>query len=254
MDLEKEFLNFVRKFFFSFLGMTSFDLVIDDRENVVLEQLHLSEENKACLWQVVKEHRYLPELQKYGLGVANKILFYGASGCGKTATAKAIAQALDRSILILNLTNFICSKIGETGRNLKAIFDKAEREKAVLFLDEFDQVAKMRGSDDKDVGEMRRLVNTLIQLIDYFPKDGLLIAATNHPEIVDVALMRRFELKLEYRLPTQEQLEIYYNELLSSFPERFRNIERKYNISYAEAKDIVHTEMKRLIIDELEKS
>lgn len=232
--------------------MTSFDIIIDDKENVDLEKLHFSEENRAMLWQVVKEHRYLAELQKYGLGVAHKILFYGASGCGKTATAKAIAKALDKNILILNLTNFISSKIGETGRNLKAVFDKAEREKAVLFLDEFDQVAKMRGSDDKDVGEMRRLVNTLIQLMDYFPQDGLLIAATNHPEIVDVALMRRFQLKLEYHLPTQLQLDKYYDELLSSFPERFRTIERKYGISYAEAKDIVHTEMKRLIINELE--
>lgn len=232
--------------------MTSFDIIIDDKENVDLERLHFSEENRSMLWQVVKEHRHLAELQKYGLGVAHKILFYGASGCGKTATAKAIAKALDKNILILNLTNFISSKIGETGRNLKAVFDKAEREKAVLFLDEFDQVAKMRGSDDKDVGEMRRLVNTLIQLMDYFPQDGLLIAATNHPEIVDVALMRRFQLKLEYHLPTQPQLDKYYDELLFSFPERFRTIERKYGISYAEAKDIVHTEMKRLIINELE--
>lgn len=232
--------------------MTSFDIIIDDKENVDLEKLHFSEENRAMLWQVVNEHRHLTELQKYGLGVAHKILFYGASGCGKTATAKAIAKALNKNILILNLTNFISSKIGETGRNLKAVFDKAEREKAVLFLDEFDQVAKMRGSDDKDVGEMRRIVNTLIQLMDYFPQDGILIAATNHPEIVDVALMRRFQLKLEYHLPTQLQLDKYYDELLSSFPERFRTIERKYGISYAEAKDIVHTEMKRLIINELE--
>lgn len=232
--------------------MTSFDLIIDDKENVDLEKLHFSPENRESIEQVIKEHRHLTELQKYGLSIDHKILLYGYSGCGKTATAKAIAKELGKGILILNLTNFISSKIGETGRNLKAVFDKAEREKAVLFLDEFDQVAKMRGSDDKDVGEMRRLVNTLIQLIDYLPEDCILIAATNHPEIVDVALMRRFQLKLKYEMPTKEQLDNYYNELLLSFPEKYRAITRKYDVSYAEAQDWVRTSMKKQIIEELE--
>lgn len=232
--------------------MTSFDLIIDDKENVDLEKLHFSTENRESIEQVIKEHRHLAELQKYGLSIDHKILLYGNSGCGKTATAKAIAKELGKGILILNLTNFISSKIGETGRNLKAVFDKAEREKAILFLDEFDQVAKMRGSDDKDVGEMRRLVNTLIQLIDYLPEDCILIAATNHPEIVDVALMRRFQLKLKYEIPTQEQLDNYYDNLLLSFPEKYRNIQRKYGISYAEAQDFVKTTMKKQIIEELE--
>ncbi|MDO4763344.1 MAG: ATP-binding protein [Flavobacteriaceae bacterium] len=232
--------------------MTSFDLIIDDKESLDLEELMFNVENKEAVSQVIKEHQYLSELQQYGLEVDNKILLYGYSGCGKTATAKAIAKALNRKILILNLTNFVSSKIGETGKNLKAIFDKAEREQAVLFLDEFDQVAKMRGNDDKDVGEMRRLVNTLIQLIDYFPKNALLIAATNHPELIDTALMRRFQLKLKYEMPTKEQLNAYYDTQLKTFPERFQKIERKYGISYAEAQDYVRTLMKRLIIKELE--
>lgn len=232
--------------------MVSFDLIIEDKDGVDLGQLYFSEENKAAIEQLIKEHQYLPELQKYGLNVDHKILFYGHSGCGKTATAKAIAKALGKNILILNLTNFVSAKIGDTGKNLKAVFDKAEREKAVLFLDEFDQVAKMRGNDDKDVGEMRRLVNTLIQLIDYFPKEALLIAATNHPELIDVALMRRFQLRLKYEMPSKEQLDIYYNTLLKDFPERFQDLKRKYEISYAEAQDYTQTMMKRMIIEELE--
>lgn len=232
--------------------MTSFDLIIEDKESIEIDQLFLSAENKEALLQLIKEQKYFSELEKYGLGVDNKILLYGSSGCGKTATAKAVAKALNKNILILNLTNFVSSKVGETGKNLKIVFEKAGRERSVLFLDEFDQVAKMRGNDDKDVGEMRRLVNTLIQLIDYFPKDALLIAATNHPELIDIALMRRFQLKLKYELPTKEQLDIYYKELLKSFPERFHNIERKYGISYAEAKDRIYTGLKKLIINELE--
>ena len=232
--------------------MTSYDLIIDDKESVEIDQLFFSPENKERILQIIKEHQYLPELQKFGLSVDNKILLYGYSGCGKTTTAKAIAKALGKGILILNLTNFVSSKIGETGKNLKAIFERAEREKAVLFLDEFDQVAKMRSYDDKDVGEMRRLVNTLIQLIDYYSADNILIAATNHIELIDTALVRRFQLKIEYEMPTQEQLDDYYFHLLENFPERFRNVERKYQISYAEAKDYIHTTMKKLIIKELE--
>lgn len=232
--------------------MTSFDLIIEDKESIEIDQLFLSTKNKEALLQLIKEQKYFSELEKYGLGVDNKVLLYGSSGCGKTATAKAVAKALNKNILILNLMNFVSSKVGETGKNLKIVFEKAGRERAVLFLDEFDQVAKMRGNDDKDVGEMRRLVNTLIQLIDYFPKDALLIAATNHPELIDIALMRRFQLKLKYELPTNEQLDIYYKELLKSFPERFHNIERKYGISYAEAKDRIYTGLKKLIINELE--
>lgn len=232
--------------------MTAFDLIINDNESIDLEDIFLSSENKEIVSQLIKEHQYLSELQKYGLGIDHKIIFYGHSGCGKTATAKAIAKALGKNILILNLTNLVSSKIGDTGKNLKVIFEKAGREKAVLFLDEFDQVGKMRGNDDKDVGEMRRLVNTLIQLIDYYPKDAILIAATNHPELIDVALMRRFQLKLNYQMPNEEQLSQYYNKLLSSFPERFRDIERRYQISFAEVKDYIHTSMKKLIINELE--
>lgn len=232
--------------------MTIFDLLINDKEVFNLEEIIFSNENKQRLWQIIKEHRYLAELQKYNLKVDNKILLYGYSGCGKTTTAKAIAQALGKEIFILNLTNFISAKIGETGKNLKTIFEKAGREKAVLFLDEFDQIGKMRSNDDKDVGEMRRLVNTLIQLIDYFPEQALLIVATNHPELIDVALTRRFQLKLKFEMPTNTQLDSYYDTLLAPFPNHFQNITRKYGISYAEAKDYIHTSMKCLIIKELE--
>lgn len=96
-------------------------------------------------------------------------------------TAKAIAQALGKNMLILNLNNVVCSRIGETSQNIKQVFDKTGRERAVLFLDEFDQIGKARGNNDKDLGEMRRSVNSIIQVIDYFPNNALLICATNYP-------------------------------------------------------------------------
>ncbi len=167
-------------------------------------------------------------------------------------TAKAIANTLGKNILILNLSNVVCSRIGETSQNIKQVFDKAGREKAVLFLDEFDQIAKARGNDDKDVGEMRRLVNTLIQLIDYYPEKALLLCATNHPEIIDTALLRRFQLRINFEIPIPEVLDEYYNKLLSRFPVALQNIERKYNVSFAEAKDHTFTAVKTILIKELE--
>ncbi len=231
--------------------MNIVDLIINDREKVSLDDIFLDETRRESLTQLLQEHTYLEELHQYGLPVNNKVLLYGSSGCGKTMTAKAIASALGKNILILNLSNVICSKIGETSQNIKLVFDKAAREKAVLFLDEFDQIGKARGNDDKDVGEMRRLVNTLIQLIDYYPEDALLICATNHLEIIDSALIRRFQLRIGFEMPAKEVLDDYYDQLLSKFPEHLQNIERQYNISFAEAKDLTFTLVKTKLIKAL---
>jgi len=133
------------------------------------------------------------------------------------------------------------------------LFDKAAREKAILFLDEFDQIGKARGNDDKDVGEMRRLVNTVIQLIDYLPQNSLLIAATNHLHILDVALLRRFQLKIDFKMPPNKMLDEYYDQLLKALPKDIQSLKRKYNISFAEAKDYALTNAKALLIEKLER-
>lgn len=232
--------------------MNLYELVVNDTEKIALDDLFFSEENKRALFQTIKEHKYIDELKKYDLKVDNKILLHGHSGCGKTTTAKAIATALNKNIVIINLSTLINAKIGETSKNVKTIFDKAIREKAVLFLDEFDQIGKSRESDDKDVAEMRRLVNTIIQLIDYFPTDSLLVCATNFYNSIDTALLRRFQIKLKFEMPDEKELDIYYDKLLAPFPIHLQDIPRKYAISYAEAKDYVHTTMKRQIIAELE--
>jgi SpoVK/Ycf46/Vps4 family AAA+-type ATPase len=232
--------------------MNLYELTVTDTEKIALNDLLFSDENKAALTQIIKEQQYLEELRKYNLQIDNKILLYGHTGCGKTTTAKAIATALNKNIVIINLGTLINAKIGETSKNVKAIFDKAIREKAVLFLDEFDQIGKSRDSDDKDVGEMKRIVNTIIQLIDYFPTDSLLICATNHYQAIDSALIRRFQLRLQFEMPKEELLDVYYDKLLDTFPLHLQNIPRKYGISYAEAKDYIHTIMKKQIIAELE--
>ena len=232
--------------------MNVLDLIINDKEQVALKEVFLDEENRLKFDQLIKEHQYQKELSRYGLPLDNKIFLQGSSGCGKTMSAKAIANSLGKNILILNLSNIVSSRIGETSQHLKQIFDKAAKENAVLFLDEFDQIGKARGNTDKDVGEMRRLVNTLIQLIDYYPEKALLICATNHPEVIDTALIRRFQLRINFEMPTSEILDQYYNKLLAHFPTSLQQITRKYNISFAEAKDHTFTTVKSMLIKELE--
>lgn len=234
--------------------MQLFDLVITDKQDVDLNEIVLEAKNKESITNLLKEYKYIEELSKYNLPINNKILLYGSSGCGKTTTAKAIAKSVGKPLIILNLSNVVCSRIGETAQNVKQVFDKAAREKAVLFLDEFDQIGKERETDDKDVGEMRRLVNSIIQLIDYYPKNALLICATNHVEMIDKALLRRFQLRINFEMPTSKVLDYYYDDLLNSFPDNLKNIIRKYNISFAEAKDDALTQVKNKLITQLEKT
>jgi len=228
------------------------DLIINDKEKVSLNDLFLDNVNREQMMQLIREHNYIEELRQYDLPVNNKMLLFGSSGCGKTTAAKAIAAALGKDLLILNLSNVICSRIGETAQNIKMVFDKAARENAVLFLDEFDQIGKARSVDDKDVGEMRRLVNTMIQLIDYYPQKALLICATNHESFIDPALLRRFQLRIGFNMPAPAVLDAYYDKLLLRFPENMQKILRKYNISFAEAKDHAFTAVKNTLINEIE--
>lgn len=121
------------------------DLIIKDKEQVKLADIFLSDSNRSQINQLIKENLYAEDLDRYGLPVTNKVLLYGSSGCGKTTSAKGIAQALGKPLVILNLSNVINARIGETSQHLKQVFDRAIRDKAVLFLDEFDQIGKTSG-------------------------------------------------------------------------------------------------------------
>lgn len=230
------------------------NLILKSRDTSLIElkDIHFSEKNKNLLKQLLKEFKYINTFRKYDLPVDNKILLFGYTGCGKTTTAKAIAHKLGKEILILNLGEIVSSKLGETAKNITSIFKKASRENSVLFLDEFDYLGKTRDYETKDSGEMKRIVNTLIQQIDQLPNETLLIAATNHSSIIDIALLRRFQLRLKFEKPSKNELDIYYDSLLLKFPEEYRNFERSYSISYAEARDITFRNIKNRIIEEEE--
>lgn len=230
------------------------DFILSTPEpSIGLENIHLSKENRGAIDRLLKEYRNISVLSEYGLPVDNKLFLYGHTGCGKTTTAKAIAEILNKKILIIDLSTIISSRLGQTAKNIADIFQKAIREKAVLFIDEFDSIGKMREHEDKDSSEMKRLVNTIIQLIDNLPNDTLLIAATNHAAVIDNALLRRFQIRLRYEMPSSKELDVYYDALLERFPEKFRTVERIYKISYAEARDRTFQAVKTKIIDAAER-
>lgn len=223
-------------------------LYFTDRSNVNLEDVVFNEAVSKQINQFLKEYQFREVLEKYELPVVNKMLLYGKTGCGKTMTAKAIAKQLDKKIIIVNLASIVSSKLGETAKNIEGLFKEVNYESAVLFFDEFDSLGQIRDYDNKDSSEMKRVVNAILQLIDNFPKKSILIAATNQIQMIDEALVRRFELKLEFTSPSKEVLDKYYDKLLLKYPSEFQKLDRIYDISFAEAKNHVFTEVKNNII------
>lgn len=222
-------------------------LFIEEIPEVKIEDVLFDDKRQKQFDELIKEYRHFKVLSAYQLPINNKVLLHGKTGCGKTMTAKALANHLNKKLVSVNLGTVVSSKLGETSKNLTSIFKKASREKAVLFLDEFDSLGKIRDYD-RDSGEMKRVVNTLLQLIDYMENETLLVAATNQIQMIDEALLRRFELRMEYKVPSKVLLDNYYTILLKPYPEAFTQINRIYDISFAEAKNHVLYQVKQNII------
>lgn len=229
-------------------------LYLTGQKKVTLGEVCFTPDQQQKMDQFLKEYRHREVLSRYRLPVNNKLLMYGKSGCGKTMTAKAIAQELGRRIYIVNLGQIISSKLGETAKNISMLFTTVAHNQAILFFDEFDSLGKIRDYDNRDSGEMKRVVNTLLQLIDDLPNDAVLIAATNQLHMIDEALLRRFELRMEFELPGHQALDHYYDIMLERYPAQYRRIERKYGISYAEARDVLFYQVKMRIIEHEEQA
>jgi len=154
---------------------------------------------------VIEERAHEKELLDQGLHPTKSMLFIGPPGVGKTVAAKWIAQYLNRPLLTLDLAAVMSSFLGKTGNNVRAVLNYAIQTNSILLLDEFDAIAKKR-DDATEIGELKRLVTVLLQAIDEWPDNGMLIAATNHPELLDPAVWRRFERVIEFPLPSQEEV------------------------------------------------
>lgn len=152
---------------------------------------------------IIAEHQRAGELTRFNLAPRHKVLLYGPPGNGKTLLAEGLAKELDLPFLPVKYAGMIDSYLGSTGKNLQNIFDYAATAPCVLFMDEFDGVAIDRG-DSKDVGEIRRVTNQLLILLDRLPPTCMFVAATNADELLDRAIQRRFDYVLELPAPARE--------------------------------------------------
>ncbi|MER7702295.1 ATP-binding protein [Kitasatospora sp. NPDC097605] len=157
------------------------------------------------LHQLREEHTHRDRLARSGLMPSRTSLFVGPPGVGKTLAAKWLAAELRRPLLVLDLSSVMSSYLGRTGSNIRKVLDYAKSSPSVLLLDELDTVAKRR-DDSAEVGELKRLVTVLLQEIDDWPSTSLLLAATNHSELLDPAVWRRFDQVVDFPLPGPEQL------------------------------------------------
>ncbi|NTW39685.1 MAG: ATP-binding protein [Cellulomonadaceae bacterium] len=181
--------------------------------DVKLSDVVLAPESRRSLERYIIEQRRAQALAEHGLRPRRRLLVHGPPGCGKTMTAQALACELKLPLIRVRLEVVFSKYLGETAATLTDVFAEAIRVRGVYLFDEFDALGRTR-LDDNDVGEMKRVVTTFLQLLDADQSDSLLVAATNTGHALDVALFRRFDDVLELPEPTPAQRGELLNRLM----------------------------------------
>lgn len=214
------------------------DMVLDDSVHQQLQR-------------IMKEQRMFARIREHGLSPRRKLLLVGPPGTGKTMTASVLAGELGIPLFLVRLDALITKFMGETAAKLRQVFDAIADVRGVYFFDEFDAIGSQRGLAN-DVGEIRRVLNSFLQMIEHDQSNSLIIAATNHPEILDYALFRRFDDVIEYHLPTPAQtIELIRARLGSFAPKPFPMkavTSRADGLSYAEIRRAVDEAIKEAVM------
>lgn len=166
-------------------------------------KVFLNNENQEQIDLFLKYYENRNNIIKEGYNIPNSLLFYGPPGTGKTVLAKYLAYRIGLPIVIARLDGLISSYLGSTAKNIRQLFEFAQRTPCILFLDEFDAVAKVR-DDTHELGELKRVVNSLLQNIDALNNGSIVMAATNHEHLLDPAVWRRFSFKLRIEKPDEK--------------------------------------------------
>lgn len=208
-----------------------------------LPEVVLSDENRSSIEELLMEHHRQEILQSYGMRPVDRILFCGPPGCGKTLTAEVIATELSWPFVIVRLDSVISSYLGETASSLRKVFEFIAASQMVVLFDEFDALAKER-SDLAEHGEIKRVVNAVLQMMDSYNGKSIIIAATNHEGILDTAIWRRFEEVLVFEPPNLEQ----FRKLLEM---KLRGVRREFSVDDAKLigmfKGMTHADVERIL-------
>lgn len=227
------------------------DVIYPNENNV---DVILSKSNADKLNSFILSYKNADKLNSMGIGVSNTLLLYGPPGCGKTKCAYLVAKHLNLPLIVARLDSLISSYLGTTAKNIRSLFEYAQKTPCVLFLDEFDAIAKAR-DDSNELGELKRVVNSLLQNVDAMSSDSLLLAATNHEKLLDPAVWRRFDYKLEIELPDEDAI-IKMVDLFTNESEVLSTKEKKEiavafrGLSGADVEEIVKKAFRNAIIHE----
>jgi SpoVK/Ycf46/Vps4 family AAA+-type ATPase len=173
--------------------------------NVHLRDMVLGPRTKKKLERVIREHRAIHLIRNRGLSPRRRLLLIGPPGTGKTLTASALAGELGLPLFIVRLDGLITKFMGETAAKLRLIFEALNQTRGVYLFDEFDSIGSARGFTN-DIGEIRRVLNSFLQMVEQDNSDSLVISATNHVGILDPALFRRFDDVIEYDMPDKARI------------------------------------------------
>jgi SpoVK/Ycf46/Vps4 family AAA+-type ATPase len=204
--------------------------------------------------RILQEQRLHTRIREHGLSPRRKVLLVGPPGTGKTMTASVLAGELGIPLFLVRLDALITKFMGETAAKLRQVFDAIRDVRGVYFFDEFDAIGSHR-SLVHDVGEIRRVLNSFLQMIEYDQSNSLILAATNHPEILDYALFRRFDDVIEYHLPSAEQAGALIRSRLAQFAGKRMALTavkalaaKAEGLSYAEIRRAVDESIKEVVM------
>lgn len=228
------------------------DTILELTPQIRFEDLVLTLPARAEGKQLIEEHMRADILRAHGYEPRHKVLLSGPPGNGKTSYAEAVAEALALPFFVVRYDALIGSYLGETNSRLRKLFDYARIQPCVLFFDEFDSIGKERG-DTHETGEIKRVVSFLLMQIDQLPSYVLTIAATNHAELLDRAVWRRFQLRMAFPSPQKNEVATFLEKIIAFWPEQPRMsavtlASRLKVTSYAEARDFCQNVRRRHIL------
>lgn len=228
------------------------DAILEITPRLSLDDLLLPLPVRESGKQLTEEHRRADVLRASGYEPRHRVLLSGPPGNGKTSFAEAVAEGLALPFFIVRYDALIGSYLGETNTRLRKLFDYVRTTPSVLFFDEFDAIGKERG-DNHETGEIKRVVSFLLMQLDQLPSYVIVIAATNHGELLDRAVWRRFQMRLAVPAPSRNEINVFLDRIISDWPKRPRlaspTISAKLgNVSYAEALDFCQNVRRRQIL------